>query len=146
MYPSRWLAARWSGNTSESSISHMSACPVESTFPLMLSPARIRGRSIVSAAVPNRPATTRSSPSRSRNPALSTSSSRAASSAMEASRVSGATSAPIFLLISSSEDSEALRSRSWAKRRALSRATAACPASAVMTEISLADGVWGSHQ
>ncbi len=77
---------------------------------------------------------------------MSTSSSRAASSAMEARRVSGAASAPIFLLISSSEDSEALRSRSWAKSRALSRATAACPASALMTEISLADGVCVSHQ
>ena len=77
---------------------------------------------------------------------MSTSSSRAASSAMEVSRLSGATSAPIFLLISSSEDSDALRSRSWANSRALSSAVAACPASAVMIEISAADGVWGSHQ
>ena len=120
----------------------MSAWPDESTLPLRLSPARIRGRRMVSAAVPYRPATTRSLPSSSRKPALSTSSSRAASSAIEVSRASGAASAPI----SSSEDSEALRSRSWANSRALSRATAAWPASAVMTEISLADGVWGSHQ
>ena len=65
---------------------------------------------------------------------------------MEVSRLSGAARAPIFLLISSSEDRDALRSRSWAKSRALSSAVAACPASAVMIEISSAEGVWGSHQ
>ena len=124
----------------------MSAWLEASTLPVRLSPTLIRGRLIVSAAVPATPATTRSSPSRSRKPALSTSSRRADSSAIDVSRLSGETSAPIFLLISSSEESDALRSRSPANTRALSRATAAWPASAVMTESSAADGVCGSHQ
>src|SRR5882762_7018270 len=80
-------ASSAAGTSVIASTSRTSAWPAASTLPVRLCPALIRSCSIVSPAVPAEPARTRSSPSSSRKPALSTSSSRAASSAMEVSSV-----------------------------------------------------------
>src|SRR5436190_14327009 len=89
-------ASSAAGTSVTASTSSTSVWPAASTLPVRLCPALIRSCSIVSRAVPAEPASTRSSPSSSRKPALSTSSSRAASSAMEVSsvRVESVTLAP----------------------------------------------------